>query len=236
MSGAVQGLIGSLAGVVKDPNWASVTMLLPGNGTNGSTTIPDVSSSPYTMTAVGNTQISTAQSKFGGSSIAFDGTGDWLTSSSSTNSSFGTGDWTIEFWIYSTKTTRVDPFGWDYGFASAGWGGCIFNLGASGDMAWYENITSRISASSTGWNNGSWNHVAITRSGNSVRMFLNGNQVGSTYTTSFTYGANPSGFIIGAQNGGAGPLDGYIDDLRITKGVARYTTNFTPPTAAFPTS
>jgi hypothetical protein len=65
-------------------------------------------------------------------------------------------------------------------------------------------------------------------------MFLNGTQVGSTYTTSFSYGANSSGFIVGDIVGSGGSVNGYIDDLRITKGVARYTANFTPPTAALP--
>jgi len=167
---------------------------------------------------------------FGGAgAVSFDGTGDYLTTANSTSDfSFGTGDFTIEFWINSTQTTRTDPVGWNYSYNSAGWAGFIFNLSSSGDMAWYENGNSRISASSTGWNNGSWNHVSVTRSGNSVRMFLNGSQVGSTYTTSFTYGAANSGFIIGKIFTDPIYLNGYISNLRIVKGTALYTSNFTP--------
>ena len=219
-----------------DEEFDNVSLLLHGDGTNGSTTIVDSSSRFKAVTVVGDAQISTAQSKFGGSSIAFDGSGDELTSQSSSENNFGTDDWTIEFWILSTQTTRVDPFGWNYSYQNPGWASLILNLNGS-SMSWYENVNQRINATNTGWNNGSWNHVAITRSGNSVRMFLNGTQVGLTYTTSFSYGANPSGFIVGNvsdKTGGQGPLDGYIDDLRITKGVARYTSNFTPPTAPFP--
>ena len=216
-----------------DRNYSNVSLLLHGDGTNGSTTITDSSPTPKTVTAVGNAQISTAQSKFGGASIAFDGTGDYLTTQSSNEFNFGSSDFTIEFWIKSTKAGRQDPVGWNYNFNSAGWAGFIFNL-STGSMAWFENTNSRISALSTGWNNGEWNHIAVTRSGNSVRMFLIGNQVGSTYTTSHSYGANSSGFIIGNIFGElSGAVDAYIDDLRITKGVARYTANFTPPTAAF---
>jgi hypothetical protein len=216
-----------------DEHYDNVSLLLYGNGTNGSTTITDNSPSPKTVTAVGNAQISTAQSKFGGASIAFDGTGDYLTTQSSNESNFGSSDFTIEFWIKSTKAERQDPVGWNYAFADAGWAGFVFNL-STGSMAWFENANSRISALSTGWNDGAWNHITVTRSGNNVRMFLSGSQVGSTYTTSYSYGANSSGFIIGDVFGDGGAVDGYIDDLRITKGVARYTSNFAPPTESFP--
>ena len=216
-----------------DPQFGSVSLLLHGNGTNGSTVITDNSPSPKTVTAVGNAQISTAQSKFGGSSLAFDGAGDYLTTQSSNDSNFGSSDFTIEFWIKSTQTARQDPLGWNYGYTEAGWAGLIFNL-STDSMAWFENANSRISAASTGWNNGNWNHVAVTCSSNSVRMFLNGSQVGSTYTTSFSYGRNASGFTIGVIVSLNYFVDGYIDDLRITKGVARYTANFTPPAAQFP--
>ena len=215
-----------------DPFRSQVSLLLHGNGTNGSTTITDNSPTPKTVTAVGNAQISTAQSKFGGASILFDGTGDYLTTQSSNDSNFESSDFTIEFWIKSTQVARQDPIGWNFNFVDAGWAGFVFNL-STGSMAWFENTNSRISAVTTGWNNGNWNHVAVARSSNSVRMFLNGSQVGSTYTTSFSYGRNASGFIIGDVFGAGGAVDGYIDDLRITR-AARYTATFTPPTLPFP--
>jgi hypothetical protein len=186
------------------------------------------------LETVGNAQISTSVVKFGTGSLAFDGTGDYLTSPNSVLGNFGSSNWTIEFWIKSSQTSRVDPIGWNYPYANAGWGGLILNLSASGQMSWYEQTSQRINATSTGWNDNNWNHIAITRSGNSVRMFLNGTQQGSTYTTSASYGSASSNFIIGVNNDGTGPLNGYIDDLRITNGYARYTSNFTPPTAAFP--
>jgi hypothetical protein len=81
-----------------DPNFANVSLLLYGNGINGSTSIIDSSPSPKTVTAFGNAQISTAQSKFGGSSIAFDGTGDYLTVPDNDNFALGNGNFTIECW------------------------------------------------------------------------------------------------------------------------------------------
>jgi hypothetical protein len=83
-----------------DPYRSQVSLLLHGDGTNGSTTIVDSSPSPKTVTAVGDAQISTAQSKFGGASIAFDGNGDYLDASSSNQYAIGTEDFTVEGWVY----------------------------------------------------------------------------------------------------------------------------------------
>ena len=165
-------------------------------------------------------------------SVVFDGTGDYLTVAASNDFDFGTNDFTMEFWVSSTKTGRVDPIGWNYVYTNAGWAGMILNISpGSGSMAWYENANSRISGSGS-WNDGSWHHIAVTRSGNSVRMFLDGTQIGSTYTTSHSYGAASSGFIIGTMadpNTGSGPTDGYISNLRLLKGTVLYTSEFTPP-------
>jgi hypothetical protein len=165
-------------------------------------------------------------------SVVFDGTGDYLTVAASNDFDFGTNDFTMEFWVNSTKTGRIDPIGWNYVYTNAGWAGMILNISpGSGSMAWYENANSRISGSGS-WNDGSWHHIAVTRSGNSVRMFLDGTQIGSTYTTSHSYGAASSGFIIGTiadPNTGSGPMDGHISNLRLLKGTVLYTSEFTPP-------
>lgn len=168
-------------------------------------------------------------------SAYFDGTGDSITTANSASAfSFGTGDWTIEFWINSSVTARVDPFSWNYAYSSSGWAAALFNTsggtgGVSGSITWYENASPVITADSTGWNDGTWKHFAVTRSGNSVRMFLNGSQIGSTYTTSFTYGAANSGMILGASTFGSN-ITGYISNFRAVKGTALYTSSFTPST------
>jgi hypothetical protein len=96
-----------------DTNINEVSLLLHGDGTNGSTTITDSSLTPKTVTAVGNAQISTAQSKFGGASILLDGSGDYLDVGSNSAFGYGLSDFTIETWVYrnvsSALTTSASP-------------------------------------------------------------------------------------------------------------------------------
>jgi hypothetical protein len=212
----------------------NVSLLLKGDGTNGSTNIVDSSYPAKTITVNGDAQISTAESKFGGSSLYFDGTGDYLTTATHVSDfNFGTGDFTIEFWINSTQTSRTDPFAWNFDYTLAGWGSFILNT-SSGRIDWYEGLGIATYATSTGWNDGSWHHLAVSRSGTSLKMFLDGVQIGSTATSSYSYGASNVGVSLGFSASTGYYLNGYIDDIRLTKGVARYTSNFTPPTKAFP--
>lgn len=226
---------GASAGGTPDPQFNYVTMLLHGDGTNGAqnNTFLDSSTNNFTITRNGNTTQGSFSPYGSNWSNYFGGTGNYLTTATSASGfSFGTDDFTIEFWINSTQTTRCDPIGQNNTFSSSGWWGLIGNLSSSGQLQWFENTTSRISATATNWNNGSWNHIAVTRSGNSVRMFVNGTQVGSTYTTSFTYGASNVGVIAGvlSDDKTTGPLTGYLSNFRIVKGTALYTGTFTPST------
>ena len=181
------------------------------------------------MTTVGNAQSSTTQAKFGTTSAYFDGTGDYLQTPSSPVISFGTGDFTVEAWIYTalvaseqniaaTRTSAGTVNGWS------------FSVLSNGNIRFYSNSII-VSAGAVSAN--TWTHVAITRSGTTVRAFVNGVVVG-TGTSSENYSRDYLA-IGSSQDGAQFPFTGYIDDLRITNGVARYTANFTPPVAAFPT-
>jgi hypothetical protein len=229
--------MGMLAGKVSDPFYSSVSLLHRYNGTNASTTMTDEGPLAITSTANGNAQLTTTSPKFGTACLTLDGTGDWVaTATHASGFSFGTGDFTVELWVKSSQTSRADIICQTGAFnGGGGWWGLIANVFSSGNVEWYEGGTSRINGTSTGWNNGSWHHIAVTRSGTSVKMFVDGTQVGSTYTTSYTYGEATKGISIGIQNGGTGPLNGQLDNVRITKGVARYTANFTAP-GDFPAS
>jgi hypothetical protein len=192
------------------------------------------------LETVGNAQISTAQSKFGGSSMYFDGAGDYLTAANSALFDFGASDFTIEMWVYPTAVGQSSltllyckPNGSGYsgiaiGQAISGYGAVIY--ASSTGTTW--NLASGVSAGTMTAN--AWNHVAVCRYGTNLYGFVNG-ILGSTTSVSTTALVSTTTQVsIGSSLGTANTyLTGYIDDLRITKGIARYTSNFTPPTSAF---
>lgn len=218
---AVAGMAPSVQYVIKDPSFSSVAVLLHMDGANGGTTFTDSSSNARTVTRVGNAQISTAQSKFGGASALFDGDGDYL--STTISGGLGSGDFTLEFWYYKTVNS-----GWIFNCRTSGTAGDGFDM--RHDLQTTNSGGGIFSIATVPLNQ--WTHVAICRSGTTMRRFIDGTLNGSVTSSanfsgaSFTIGGSPYGNI--------GYLTGYIDDLRITKGVARYTGNFTPPAAAFP--
>ena len=205
----------------------NVSLLLHGNGTNGSTTITDSSPSPKTVTPFGNAQISTAQSKFGGASIAFDGAGDYLATNLSINNSFIQNDFTIECWIYVTSTNEGGAFGLI--------GNQYFGvrLQSSQDVFYFNGSSSTPSISmGSSLTRGAWNHIAMTKSGTTGYGFVNGVSTGSTSVVSPSI--TTSNLHIGFYFNTPFVFAGYIDEFRVTTGIARYTANFTPPTAPFP--
>jgi hypothetical protein len=216
-----------------DPNFANVSLLLHGNGTNGSTTFTDNSPNSFTLTRIGNTVISTVQSKFGGASILFDGTGDRLTVPSNIDFNFGTGNFTVEGWFYESSRVQYSSF-IEIGDHLLNTG-IIFLLNGSN---FTENRLGIYSAQFFGSDPvgslNTWNHIAWVRSAGQLSIYLNGVK-GTTvaFTNNLT---NTATVTIGSRSGGNAIYDfnGYMDDIRITKGVARYTANFTPPAVQFP--
>jgi hypothetical protein len=186
------------------------------------------------LETVGNAQISTSVSKFGGGSIAFDGTGDYLYQSANLlNYTYGTGDFTVEFWIYRAGNVSVS----DAGVIDQrnGGSGAYFMCGINTSQQFFVFLNSayRIGPSaSTLLAQNTWYHIAYVRSGTTGTLYINGSSIG-TWADNLNYVTNA--MVIGRHTGGGSDFNGYIDDLRITKGYARYTSNFTPPTAAFPT-
>jgi hypothetical protein len=185
------------------------------------------------LETVGNAQISTTQSKFGGSSIYFDGTGDVLTARENGGIfTFGTGDYTYECWIYTTTgaTSQKTIFGRsNTGNINVPY---IYLVNSTGVLSLY--YTGTIVSSTAAISQDTWTHIAVCRSSGTTRLFINGTLDGSAADT--TDLISPDILTIGGSGVAASnPFIGYIDDIRITKGYARYTSNFTPPTAALPT-
>lgn len=215
-----------------DVNYNSVSLLLHFDGANGSTTFTDNSPNPKTVTANGDASISTAQSKFGGASGYFDGTGDFLTIPSNSDFQFGTQDFTIECWIYCQENPSGNYAALiDIRNTASGAGAVLFAVNSSRKLIYYSDIqlTSNLSFSLN-----TWTHIAITRASNTVRFFINGALDSQSDTDNASKTQNPTIYIGRVYDNNNPAFKGYIDDLRVTKGVARYTATFTPPTAAFP--
>ena len=186
------------------------------------------------LETVGNAQVSTTQAKWGTTSMSFDGTGDYLISNTATTDlyAFSSGDFTIEFWLY-LNTVSGNQIVYD-GRPSGTQTTQPTIFVSSAVVSYYTNNSTVITGSTL--STGQWYHIAVARSGTSTKMFVNGTQVGSTYTDSTVYTNTANRPIIGVDSFslGTNPLNGYIDDLRVTKGFCRYTTTFSVPTAAFP--
>lgn len=211
-----------------DQDYRNVSLLLHGNGANGSTTITDSGPTPKTVTAVGDAKISTAQSKFGGSSIAFDGSGDYLTINSQLlNNSI----WTIESWFYLTNLSNNNIVFAQYGVGSLA-DRSVFGVQSNGSV-WIFNGAQGSNTSSAGLvTTGNWYHIAFVRTNaTTVTAFLNGTQVAQK--TNFS-GPVATNTWIGGYEGLDQFTFGNLDEVRVTAGVARYTANFTLPTAPFP--
>lgn len=178
---------------------------------------------------VGNAQISTSVSKFGTGSLSFDGTGDWLLVPHSPDQFFGTSVFTVELWLYLSATGSACGLV-GKGTATTGW---LVSTNASNNVV-FTFGTSTIT--STGTISGTtWAHVAVVREGtgtNQTKIYINGTNDGTgTVSTNFN---QTNAIYVGADRTGGSALNGNIDDLRITRGIARYTANFTPRNTPFP--
>jgi len=211
-----------------DRYYNETSLLLHGNGSNGSTSIIDSSPNPKIVTAVGNAQISTAQSKFGGSSIAFDGSGDGLNVAGMPI--LGLRDFTIEYWAYNTRLSPSRYF--------IGSSGDVNTAGGIG-IFWQDNSQFYVRINGIGGVEiiatphalNQWVHVAVTRQNTTVRLFFNGTLAGSvTKEGNITRAIAALGYTTASA---AYDMQGHLAEMRVADGIARYTANFTPPTAAF---
>jgi hypothetical protein len=184
------------------------------------------------LETVGDAKVSTAVKKYGSSSMSFDGTGDYLKIPYSPSFNFGTGNFTIEGWVYlnSLSASYYVVAGTFTTGTTDEW---LFQIQNNGNIRFLtigsddgEGATFRSASITTS----TWYHLAAVRSATTITLYVNGTSVGS-YINSNSIGSASKVLYIGIQNAGSWPLDGYIDDLRITRGYARYTGNFTPPVA-----
>jgi hypothetical protein len=227
------------AGGSGDSSYGNVKLLLDLDGTNGSTTYTDFSSSPATMTGAGGASISTTRSVYGGASLFLDGINGRV--NSNRQIAIGANAFTLEAHIRptgaqtgrivsaqnSTTTNAVFSFRAD----STGALSLTLRNSAGGGTVTLTTATGLIAMNDT-----VFPHVAVTRDGSGrIDIWINGTSVANTTSTT-----NPdlagNTYMIGSQYASAEWFKGYIDNLRLTEGVCRYTSTFTPPAAAYPHS
>lgn len=214
-----------------EPYFKYTTLLLSANGTNNAqnNTFLDSSTNNYTVTRNGNPTQGTLSPYGDNWSNYFDGTGDYLTVPANSAMAVGTADFTFEAWIYLTGFNTWHSFVSTRGSASTGGATDVwcFGVNATGYLYCYSGDMQATGATGAIVLN-TWYHVAISRSGSSMRLFVNGTQTGSTGTTSQNYTDNT--LTLGANNDGSEPIIGYMSNARLIKGTALYTSAFTPST------
>ncbi len=191
------------------------------------------------MTANGDAQIDTAQSKFGTASVLFDGTGDFLTTPDSSNWSFGTDDFTVDFWVRFNDLTGAQVFMGQQLNNSNKW--TVQKNSGTHKLAITSTFGGVVKALYTMTNNWSastntWYHLAFQRRGTQGFIYIDG--VSQALTASPAFGSNDMGDVtsslyIGQGGNSSGYVNGWMDEIRVSKGIARYGDNFTPETAAY---
>jgi hypothetical protein len=215
-----------------DQYYNSCSLLCHFDTINSAGRFIDSSRNNLAITSSGNVGLSTSQYKFGGASANFDGTGDYLVTPTTSVLTFGTNDLTVELWIYQTVSSvgAYKVIVGDNVYSSVG-GWTLYSY--NNQLNLWKGGTELIAPSGTLTLN-SWNYVVWTRQSGNNRIFINGTQVGSTVSDSTNY--TSTAIYVGSSKTNTLNFAGYMDELRITKGVARYTGNFTPPNAPFPNS
>ena len=230
-------------GTRTDSNSSSIVLALPMDGANNGTTFTDESATikgsggAKSITRNGDTKTLTAQSKYYGSSGYFDGTGDWLSTPYDASLTFGSGDFTIEHWINPQRPAGQNSILcgiWDgASTAPQSWIGYLNTTGTYGFIIDVAGTDILIFTSSSAIPNNQWTHIAVTRSGNTWRLFIDG-VLNQTTTNASSISAGSALFLIGTYQNKVSSdytYTGYIQDLRIYKGVAKYTSNFNPPSS-----
>lgn len=229
----MQSVAQSLGKAWRDDYETSLVFRSIFRGSNGSTTFSDTAPSPSSLTAYNSAAISTAQSKYGSSSLSVPSSGStsYVKASYKSGFDFASSDFCFELWMYpSTLPSAGVIIGLQNGGGFAPWtlyhnSSGVLTLYLSHNNSSWSGYTSLTGGTLT---TGSWHHIAGTRSGSDFRLFLNGSQIGSTYTSVLALGSASSLDLIIGSRYDLYPINGYIDSIRLYKGVAKYTGSFTP--------
>ena len=188
------------------------------------------------LETVADSKISTTDSKFGGASMFFDGTGDYLTVPYNPSFNLGTGNFTIEFWVKTSSTTAyANALRLGDTWTTGSWALYLNDSNGNGYPSWWSfTLNAALSTSGALVNNGAWHHIALVRSTTTMTMYIDGTSRGTLSVSTSSVGNTTTKLWIARDSSNVRELAGYIDDLRITNGYARYTSTFTPPTRTLP--
>ena len=207
------------------------TVFLLGKSYNGSNTFKDYSQYNNTITTYGDTKQLSTQYKFDNGAIYFDGVNNYLQVVTGDNGDFGTGDFTVDLWVYPMGHNNGGYCG--HGSSSSiGWVidnnwtyGDNFRLACNDGSTWHLYVTDPAPII-----HNQWYHIAVVRTGSIIKMYKNGIQVTSYDAGSKIVRKGTNDFSIGCMyTPGAYKEKCYIQYVRITKGKALWTANFTPP-------
>ena len=223
-------------GVRTDSDSSSLVLALPlvGSANDVSNQI-NSGSTTKTITKGNNVDAVTERSNFYGASHRFNGSTDYLDVAASSDFAFGTGDFTVECWIYSGVNSLDNYYRRIY-MTDGPTGNATGNFQisitpTSGVINLWENSGQLDVDGTTDVTNSRWNHIAAVRSGTTLKLYVNGvEELSTTYSTSVTANSGSPRPRIGNYDGGTGggDFDGYMQDLRVYNGVAKYTSNFIP--------
>lgn len=212
-------------------NDANAALLLHTDGSNGGTSFPDSSAGAHTVTTVSGVTTDTGKAKFGTASAAFSASKNtYLGFGGESDLAFGSADFTIDMWVWFTTLSGLSIF---YSHGPISTNGLYPVIYANGTtLNFFFNGSNQITQASAVVT-GQWHHIAVARSSGSTKMFVDGTQVGSTLAGSDVFLNPASRPVIGVSGYDlANGLDGWIDELRVSN-IARWTSNFTPPVAAY---
>ena len=176
------------------------------------------------MTNLGNVAPSSAQSNFYGGSYVFDNASDKITTPNSSDWQFGTGDFTVECWYYMNNTSSSQVFVENWQSPNTGWQ--IYHRSSDSKIVWYANTAAKVATDVPGIAN-KWTHVAVCRTNGTTKIYLDGVEHGSASDT-INYLTSTVLCIGSQQSTDTNHMDGYLQDVRVYKGVAKYTSNFIP--------
>lgn len=232
-------------GTLGDPHWSKVSLLLNFDNDPGSVQVYDASAYGHIATVHGTSSVMADRVRSGSGSLRFRQSGDRVEFADHEAFEMGAGDGTVEFWVNSVSLTASQGHAYltkSWPSSSNGYGSWLFYKDGSNNLVFYAasgtsswNIANNVTLlSAANFTQNVWHHIAFSRQGSAIRLFANGVLV-ATITSSLAMLSDAQPLRLGGGNGANQSVNAYLDGVRITKGVARYTSAFTPEVGPWPT-